>query len=108
MKQVILNILDNAIKFSDKNSQVHVVQLINKDAISIEIRDEGMGIEEENLKDVLESFYKINPKSIGAGLGLAIILSIVEMHGGTLQINSEYGKGTWVHIKLPLECKKEE
>jgi Signal transduction histidine kinase len=107
LKQVILNILDNAIKFSDKNSQVYVVQSINKDNVAIEIMDKGMGIEEENLKDVLKSFYKINPKSVGAGLGLAIILSIVEMYGGTLQINSEYGKGTSVHIELPLECRKE-
>ena len=103
LKQVVLNIIDNAIKFSHKDSSIHIIQLINKDTVSIEITDTGIGIKQENSKNILESFYKINPKSVGVGLGLAITGNIVEMHGGTLQINSEYGSGTSVRITLPLE-----
>lgn len=102
LKQVILNILDNAIKFSYKDSTIHVTQSINHNFVSIKISDTGMGIKEENLKHVMESFYKIDPKSIGAGLGLVISRNIVEMHKGTLQIDSKYGKGTSMTILLPL------
>ncbi|NRZ87770.1 signal transduction histidine kinase [Clostridium beijerinckii] len=51
----------------------------------------------------MESFYKIDPKSIGAGLGLVISNNIIDMHNGILKIDSEYGKGTTVTISLPLE-----
>ncbi|MFW2491807.1 sensor histidine kinase [Clostridium chromiireducens] len=103
LKQVILNVLDNAIKFSYKNSEVHVIQLVDDDSVSIKISDTGIGIKKENLKHVMESFYKIDPKSIGAGLGLVISRNIVDMHNGVFKIDSEYGKGTTVIISLPLE-----
>lgn len=103
LKQVILNILDNAIKFSYKNSTIHVIQSINHNFASIKIIDTGIGIKEENLKHVMESFYKIDPKSNGAGLGLVISRNIINLQKGTLQIESEYGKGTSVIISLPLE-----
>lgn len=103
LKQVMLNILDNAIKFSFKNSFIHVTQSVNNNAISIEISDTGIGIKEENLEHITKSFYKIDPQFIGAGLGLAISRNIVEMHNGNLKIDSEYGKGTSVIIILPIE-----
>jgi len=102
LKQVILNALDNAIKFSYKNSEIHVIQSFNDDSVSIKISDTGIGIKKEDLKHVMESFYKIDPKSIGAGLGLVISRNIVDMHKGALKIESEYGKGTTVIISLPL------
>lgn len=106
LKQVMLNILDNAIKFSYKDSTIHVTQSVNHNFVLIKISDTGIGIKEENLEHVMKSFYKIDPKSIGAGLGLVISRNIVEMHKGTLQIDSEYGKGTVVIISLPLEESK--
>lgn len=102
LKQVILNILDNAIKFSYKDSIIHVTQSISNNVVLIKISDTGIGIKEENLNYVMGSFYKIDPKSIGAGLGLVISKNIVDMHKGALQIDSEYGKGTSITISLPI------
>jgi signal transduction histidine kinase len=82
---------------------IHIVQSINQDNILIEISDTGVGIKKENLSSIMESFYKIDPKSLGAGLGLSISKGIVDLHGGTLEIDSEYGKGTTVSISLPIK-----
>lgn len=103
LKQVMLNILDNAIKFSGEKGHILIHQTHKQDLAEIVIQDTGIGINTENLEYVTRSFYKIDPKSVGEGLGLAISQNIVELHGGTLQINSEYGKGTSVIISLPLK-----
>jgi signal transduction histidine kinase len=102
LKQVILNILDNAIKFTPLGEEVTVIETIDKDSVSIIISDKGIGIHENNLKYIMESFYKCDSISTGAGLGLAIAKSIIDLHNGTLLVESEYGKGTKVLIKLPL------
>jgi len=103
LKQVVFNVLDNAINFSYKDSVINIVQSIDQESVFIKITNIGIGIKQENLKHIMESFYKIDPKSVGAGLGLAISRSIIDNHGGTLKIESEYGKGTTVNISLPLE-----
>ncbi|MFT8350551.1 sensor histidine kinase [Clostridium saccharoperbutylacetonicum] len=92
LKQVILNVLDNAIKFSYKDSSIYVTQAVNNNSVIIEISDSGIGIKEEELEYVMRSFYKIYPKLIGARFGLVISRNIVEMHKGTIQIESEYEK----------------
>lgn len=102
LRQVILNVIDNAIKFSYKNHKIYVVQSVSEEYILIKISDTGIGIKKEDINHVMESFYKIDPKSIGAGLGLVISSNIVDMHNGILKIDSEYGKGTTVTISLPL------
>ncbi|WP_338423175.1 HAMP domain-containing sensor histidine kinase [Clostridium beijerinckii] len=103
LRQVILNVLDNAIKFSYKNRKIYVIQSVSEEYILIKISDTGIGIKKEDINHVMESFYKIDPKSIGAGLGLVISNNIIDMHNGILKIDSEYGKGTTVTISLPLE-----
>lgn len=99
----MLNVLDNAIKFCDKDSCIYIAQSVNNDSVFIKVSDNGIGINKEKLEDVMKSFYKIDSKSIGAGLGLAISRNIVDMHKGILRIDSEYEKGTSVIISLPLE-----
>ena len=103
LKQVLLNVLDNAVKFSNKEEKIHIIQTTFQNELRIEIKDNGIGITKENQKHIMESFYKIDTKSLGAGLGLAISKSIIEMHHGTIQIESEYEKGTSVIILLPIE-----
>lgn len=102
IRQVLLNILENAIKFSPRDSEIVIKQYeLNGKAICM-IRDEGIGIKEEQLLHIMNSFYKADVKSVGAGLGLAISRTIILKHGGTIEVNSAYGKGTEVYIELPL------
>lgn len=102
LKQVMINVLDNAIKFSRKGEEIKVIQSVSETEVIIEIMDKGIGIAKENLSHIMESFYKIDSKSIGSGLGLAISKNIIEMHQGKILIQSDYGKGTMVKITIPL------
>ena len=101
LKQVVLNVLDNAIKFSHQSSSIRIEQSIEADSVLVKISDTGIGIKADYIADITESFYKINPKIMGEGLGLAISKKIVMLHGGTLLIESEFDKGTSVSITLP-------
>lgn len=101
LRQVFLNIIDNAIKFSHKYSSVYIRQETKENGVLIEIKDTGIGMGQEHLEHIGESFYKINSKSMGAGLGLAISKNIIKLHGGVFEICSEYEKGTIVRIFLP-------
>lgn len=102
LKQVLLNILDNAIKFSDREKVIHIVQTVKRNEVVIKVEDEGIGIASQDLAHIMDSFYKTDPKSIGAGLGLAISKKIMDLHKGTIQIVSDYGKGTSVTLTIPI------
>ncbi len=101
LKQVVLNVLDNAIKFSPKNSDIVITQTLEDHCVRLVIQDMGIGVKAEHLKYLTQSFYKADKKSVGEGLGLAISRKIMTLHGGTLSIESEYGKGTAVTLDLP-------
>ncbi|MCH1627469.1 sensor histidine kinase [Ferdinandcohnia quinoae] len=108
IRQVLLNLLDNAIKFSKKGSGIHIVQFVEDGMAVLKIKDRGIGMKQEDVAHIMESFYKIDAKSVGAGLGLAIVRSIVHQHGGTINIKSEYGSGTIIFVYLPVNKMKEE
>lgn len=101
LKQVVLNVLDNAIKFSPKSSDIVITQTVEDHCVTLVIRDAGIGVKAEHLKYLTQSFYKADKKSVGEGLGLAISRKIMTLHGGTLSIESDYGKGTTVTLNLP-------
>ncbi len=101
LKQVVLNVLDNAIKFSPKSSDIVITQTMEDHCVSLVIQDAGIGVKAEHLKYLTQSFYKADKKSMGEGLGLAISRKIMTLHGGTLSIESEYGRGTTVTLNLP-------
>jgi len=101
LKQVVLNVLDNAIKFSPKSSDIVITQAMEDRCVSLVIQDAGIGVKAEHLKYLTQSFYKADKKSMGEGLGLAISRKIMTLHGGTLSIESEYGRGTTVTLNLP-------
>lgn len=106
LARLFANILANADKFSDSKTSIIVsVHKTNAWAM-IEIVDEGQGIAPEDLPYVTDRFYQVDParsqKSGGSGLGLAICKSIVELHRGTLNIQSTPGKGTTVTVMLPI------
>lgn len=103
MRQVFINIIDNAIKYSDKGGHV-AVQAVqsDKDHIEIAVSDTGCGISAQDIPKIKTKFYKANHTRRGSGIGLAVADEIVSMHGGKLEIFSEEGKGTTVVITLPV------
>jgi signal transduction histidine kinase len=111
IKQVLINILGNAIKFTPAGGKVSIDGEAFSGRLRLRIRDTGIGMRPEDIPMVCEPFYRVNSaldgKYQGAGLGLPIAKSIVELHGGTLEIDSEYGRGTTVVIVLPISVAVE-
>ncbi len=105
IKQVLVNVLDNAIKFLKENGKITVKYLIdrNKNIICLEITDNGMGIPSEELSRVKEKFFKGKSSKSKNGLGLSISDEIMKLHGGELLIDSIYGEWTKVTLVLPMD-----
>ena len=101
LRQVFINIVDNAIKYSDKGGTVSVEAYEEKGDICILVSDTGIGISKEDLPKVKTKFFKANHTRRGSGIGLAVANEIITRHGGTLTINSEENVGTTVLITLP-------
>jgi signal transduction histidine kinase len=106
LKQVFVNLIGNAIKFTPEEGRVTVSAEINDSTLRIRIQDTGIGMRAEDIPLVLQPFYRVHSaldsKHQGAGLGLPFAKSVVELHGGTLAIESELGAGTSVTVTLPL------
>ncbi len=103
LRQVFVNLIDNAIKYSKPNGSIHVDAAPVPTGVQIVISDDGIGISAEDLPFVKERFYRASNTLPGSGIGLAVANEIVVAHGGTLQLDSELGKGTVVTITLPKE-----
>ncbi|MEG2017170.1 MAG: HAMP domain-containing sensor histidine kinase [Clostridium sp.] len=101
MKQVLINILDNSIKFSPKKSRVKFDLIEDKEWIKLIIEDEGYGISKQDLPHVKEKFYKGRNVNSSNGIGLSICDEIIGLHGGSFEVESELGEGTKVTISLP-------
>lgn len=101
MKQVLINILDNAIKFSPNDSKIVVKLVEDEKYLTISIKDYGYGISKDELPHVKEKFYKGRNINASNGIGLSICEEIITQHGGLLKIDSELQKGTEVIIMLP-------
>jgi len=106
LKQVFVNLIGNAVKFTPAGGRVTVSGEIDGAQLRIRIQDTGIGIPAQDIPLVVQPFYRVNSvldgKHQGAGLGLPFAKSIVELHGGTLGIESELGSGTTVTVTLPL------
>lgn len=102
LKQVFINIIDNAIKYSDAGDQIEVSARRMGGNIVIKVADTGIGIRAVDLPHVKERFYKANQTRRGSGIGLAVVDEIVRLHGGTLELESTEGVGTTVTITLPI------
>ena len=101
LRQVFLNILDNAAKHGSEGKQIETAIHYSEDTVIITIRDYGPGIPEDELPLVKKKFYKGSSKARGSGIGLAVCDEIVEMHGGTLTLENAQDGGTLVTIELP-------
>ena len=102
LRQVFLNILDNAAKHGGEGKRIKASMDMTQDMVVVRIRDYGPGIPEEELPLVKKKFYKGSSKVRGTGIGLAVCDEIVAMHGGELELNNAEGGGTLVSIKLPV------
>lgn len=107
--QVVVNILENAVKYSPKGSLIEVSASLLEDKARLEIADQGVGIPPEDLTRVFDKFYRVQrPESVsGTGLGLSISKGIIEAHHGTIYARARAGDGTVVSVELPLDGKQE-
>lgn len=103
--QVVLNLLSNAIRYNKPNGRVIVRSYLQEDQAVIEVEDTGIGIPSEALPRIFERFYRVDKTRSratgGTGLGLAIVKHIVEAHGGTVEVESEYRVGSTFRVRLP-------
>lgn len=102
LRQVFINIIDNAIKFTEIEKKVYVTIDSDEDNVYINVIDEGAGISEEDLPKVKEKFFKGTSKKSGSGIGLAVSDEIIKLHNGTFDIESEVDVGTTIRITLPI------
>ncbi len=105
LEQAVVNLLDNAVKYSNNNSKVAVNAYGTENDAVIEVIDEGRGIEKEHLPRLFERFYRVDKarsrQQGGTGLGLAIVKHIIQAHRGSVGVESTPGKGSVFTIKLP-------
>jgi len=112
LKEVLLNLMDNAIKFTPSGGRITVSTRIRDESVEMVVEDTGVGIAPEHLEHIFERFYRVKrtggESPSGLGLGLNIVRSLVELHGGTVQIESQEGVGTKVTATIPLVQRNED
>ncbi len=112
IERIMLNLLSNAVKFTEENGSILVNIYDSEDFIKISVKDTGIGIPKEKLEFIFERFAQIDKSTSrhneGSGIGLALVKSLVEMHGGEINVNSEEGKGSEFIITLPTRVVDRE
>ena len=104
MRQVVRNLLDNALKFTSENGRIDIAAEVNRDAVEVRVTDNGLGIPPESLPHIFERFYKVerSRRDEGSGLGLAIVKNIVQAYGGEVNVESSEGEGSTFAFTLPI------
>ncbi len=106
LQEVIYNLLDNAVKFSPPDGRIRISATRDGDRISLSVSDDGPGIPTRDLPRVFERFYRADKARHrelgGTGLGLSIVKHIAQLHGGSVEAESELGRGTTVRVHLPV------
>jgi signal transduction histidine kinase len=106
LRRALDNLLDNAQKYSEPGTPIHLHVAAASDAILLSVKDRGIGIAAEDIPRVTTPFFRTDRsrarKTGGLGLGLSLAKRIVEAHRGTLHVHSQLGEGTDVHVTLPL------
>jgi two-component system phosphate regulon sensor histidine kinase PhoR len=107
LEQAVVNLLDNAIKYSQPQSTIQLNARFDNSDIMIEVEDQGMGIAKKHLPRLFERFYRVDKARSrtmgGTGLGLAIVKHIAQAHGGDVFVESTLGKGSRFIIRLPMK-----
>jgi len=106
VRQVLLNLLDNATKFAPNGGKLKIKAVREGDWCQVSVIDNGIGIKKEDQKRMFEPFCQLDNPLIkekgGTGLGLMLVKQIIERHGGRIWVESEYGRGSWFIFTLPL------
>ncbi|MCW9705423.1 ATP-binding protein [Fodinibius salsisoli] len=103
LEKVLTNLLSNAIKFTSEGGKVSVTLMKNDDTVAIEVKDNGIGINEEDLDHIFSRFYQVDSsmtREEGIGIGLSLSYQLVELHHGKLSVQSEHGEGSTFTIRL--------
>jgi signal transduction histidine kinase len=111
VKQVLLNLLSNALKFTPDGGAIDVLADVEDGAAKISVRDTGVGIAPEDQKTVFEEFRQVGTaakKVEGTGLGLAISRKFIELHGGSIWVESQVGHGSTFAFTLPLAIDQQK
>jgi signal transduction histidine kinase len=104
LKQVFINLIKNGIEAMDEKPGKITIRVVkNDDHIIISFTDEGIGMTPEQIKKLGEPFFTTKQK--GTGLGMLTIFKIIENHDGNIEIESEVGKGTTIHVSLPIQSE---
>jgi two-component system, OmpR family, phosphate regulon sensor histidine kinase PhoR len=105
MEEVFTNLVCNAINYSPDGGEVTISAVSHGDYLEVLVRDQGIGIEAEEISKIFDKFYRVkNPKTrqvIGTGLGLALVKGLIEAHRGSVEVESQVGMGATFRIKLP-------
>lgn len=101
IKQVFINVIDNALKYNQPGGQILIEQNLQDNCVQVSVSDTGVGIATQDLDRVKEKFYKANKQVRGSGIGLAVADEIVKQHNGLLLVDSTEGIGTTVTVVLP-------
>jgi signal transduction histidine kinase/DNA-binding NarL/FixJ family response regulator len=104
IKQVVLNLINNAVYvMKDRGGSLTIRSSASGDTVQVEVIDTGTGIAPEHMHRIFEPFFTTKPEVSGTGLGLSVSLGIVESHGGSIEVQSEFGKGSTFTVKLPAK-----
>ncbi len=101
--RAIGNLIDNALRFTPDNGRIGIAIAAGQNGVQVSVADNGSGIDPEHLPRVFDRFYRADPSrsSAGTGLGLSLVKSIVDLHGGSVSIESQLARGTTVRLTLP-------
>lgn len=105
MERIVLNLLSNALKFNSSGKSIEVFVKDLRDNIQIRVKDEGIGIPESDLYKVFDKFKQVNQKNIdnkvGSGIGLSLVKTLAELHGGSVDVKSKLGEGSEFIVNIP-------
>ena len=104
---ILVNLIDNAIKYSDTNKYIGIQTQWNENYVILKVADKGIGIAQKDLKNIFDKFFRVTEKNLalkarGSGLGLTIVKHIIDAHNGNIEVKSEKGDGTEFTIYFPI------
>ncbi|MPM26188.1 Adaptive-response sensory-kinase SasA [bioreactor metagenome] len=114
IERIILNLLSNAVKFTNNGDDIFVFVIDEEETVKISVKDTGVGIPEDKLKVIFDRFGQVEKTLIrnkeGTGIGLSLVKNLVEIHGGSISVNSKVGEGSEFIVELPVTLidEKEE